>query len=153
MVERKHRHVVDLDLTLLSQSSLSISYWDFAFSTIVYLINRLPSSSINFQLSYILLFKLKLYYTFLKVFSYACFSLRMPYNIHQIDFKSQECRFLYYSTSNKGYKYLSSSDMLYISKDVLLNVSRFSYLDLFPKSTIGHSSMKEFTMPHLCFNP
>jgi histone deacetylase 1/2 len=41
VVERKHRHVVDMGLTLLSQSSLPLTYWDHAFLTAVHLINRL----------------------------------------------------------------------------------------------------------------
>jgi histone deacetylase 1/2 len=31
VIERKHRHVVDLGLTLLSQASLPLKYWDHAF--------------------------------------------------------------------------------------------------------------------------
>jgi histone deacetylase 1/2 len=45
VVERKHRHVVDMGLTLLSQSSLPLTYWDHAFLTAVHLINRLPTAS------------------------------------------------------------------------------------------------------------
>lgn len=46
-VERKHRHIVDMALTLLSQASIPISYGDHAFHTAVYLINRVPSPSHN----------------------------------------------------------------------------------------------------------
>jgi hypothetical protein len=43
VAERKHRHIVDMALTLISQSSLPFQYWSYAFSTAVFLINRLPS--------------------------------------------------------------------------------------------------------------
>lgn len=56
VVERKHRHIVDLGLALLSQASLPLTYWDYAFSTAVFLINRFPTSSIDFQVPYTLLF-------------------------------------------------------------------------------------------------
>ena len=46
-MERKHRHVVETALTILSQASMSLEYWDHAVTSAVYLINRLPSSSIN----------------------------------------------------------------------------------------------------------
>lgn len=39
--ERKHRHVVETGLTLLSQASLPKTYWTYAFATAVYLINRM----------------------------------------------------------------------------------------------------------------
>ena len=43
VAERKHCHIVDMALTLISQSSLPLQYWSYAFSTAVFLINRLPS--------------------------------------------------------------------------------------------------------------
>lgn len=44
VAERNHRHVVKTGLTLLTQASMPASYWTYAFSTAVYLINRLSSS-------------------------------------------------------------------------------------------------------------
>lgn len=41
--ERKHCHIVDTSLTMLSHSSMPLEFWDDAFLTVVYLINRLPS--------------------------------------------------------------------------------------------------------------
>jgi hypothetical protein len=43
VAERKHRHIVDMGLTLMSQASLPLTLWPYAFSTSVFLINRLPS--------------------------------------------------------------------------------------------------------------
>jgi hypothetical protein len=47
--ERKHRHIVEVGLSLLAYASMPLKYWDEAFSTVVYLINRLPSKVINSQ--------------------------------------------------------------------------------------------------------
>ena len=41
--ERRHRHIVETGLTMLHRASLPLSLWSFAFKTIVYLINRLPT--------------------------------------------------------------------------------------------------------------
>jgi hypothetical protein len=46
--ERKHRHIVDMALSLISHSSLPFTYWPYAFSTAVFLINRLPSVIRNY---------------------------------------------------------------------------------------------------------
>lgn len=59
VVERKHMHRIELGLNLLSQASLLITYWDYAFSIIVHLINRLQTSSLNFQVPYTILFNPK----------------------------------------------------------------------------------------------
>ncbi|MCH82453.1 retrovirus-related Pol polyprotein from transposon TNT 1-94, partial [Trifolium medium] len=39
-VERKHRHIVETGLTLLTQANLPLKFWDHAFLTATYLINR-----------------------------------------------------------------------------------------------------------------
>ncbi|RVW26307.1 Retrovirus-related Pol polyprotein from transposon RE1 [Vitis vinifera] len=45
--ERRHRHIVETGLSLLTHASMPLSYWPFAFSTAVYLINRLPTPTLN----------------------------------------------------------------------------------------------------------
>ena len=52
----EHRHIVELGLSLLSHASLPLSFWDHAFVTAVYLINRLPSAPLNFYTPYDVLF-------------------------------------------------------------------------------------------------
>lgn len=128
MIERKYRHIVYTCITLLSQASLPLTYHNFALSIVIYLINRLPSTSINFQIPYSLLFNVGPDYSFLKVFRCACFPLLKPYTNHKLDFRSQECIFLGYSTSRIGCRCLAPNDKLCISKDVLFNESRFPYI-------------------------
>jgi histone deacetylase 1/2 len=41
--ERKHHHIVEVGLYLLAHAFMPLKYWDEAFLTAVYLINRLPS--------------------------------------------------------------------------------------------------------------
>jgi histone deacetylase 1/2 len=47
--ERKHRHIVETGLTLLAHSSVPLCYWNDAFATACFLINRLPSHTIEMQ--------------------------------------------------------------------------------------------------------
>uniref|UniRef100_A0A2N9HZL1 Integrase catalytic domain-containing protein n=1 Tax=Fagus sylvatica TaxID=28930 RepID=A0A2N9HZL1_FAGSY len=48
VAERKHRHIVETGLTMLFHARLPKNLWLEAFLTAVYLINRLPSSTIGF---------------------------------------------------------------------------------------------------------
>ena len=107
VVEREHRHVVELGLTLLHHVSLPLKFWDFAFCTAIYLINRLPTASLDFSVRYHMLFQKLPEYTFLKTFGCACFPLLRPYNNHKLDVRSNACLFLGYSTSHKRYKCMS----------------------------------------------
>lgn len=116
---------------MLHHPSLPLKFGDFAFCTAVYLINRLPTASLNFSVPYHMLFHKHPDYTFLRTFGCACFPLPRPYNTHKLDFRSHECLFLGYSSSRKGYKCLSPSGGIYISKDVLFNESEFPYTTLF----------------------
>jgi len=46
---RKHRHIVEIALTLMINNGVPKHLWVEAFTTAVYLINRLPFSVINMQ--------------------------------------------------------------------------------------------------------
>uniref|UniRef100_A0A2N9EEC7 Integrase catalytic domain-containing protein n=1 Tax=Fagus sylvatica TaxID=28930 RepID=A0A2N9EEC7_FAGSY len=47
VAERKHRHLIQTTLALLSQSGLSLSYWSYALATASHLINKLPTPLLN----------------------------------------------------------------------------------------------------------
>uniref|UniRef100_A0A2N9FWE2 Integrase catalytic domain-containing protein n=1 Tax=Fagus sylvatica TaxID=28930 RepID=A0A2N9FWE2_FAGSY len=48
VAERKHRHLVQCALALLSQSKLPLSYWSYAISTAAHIINKLPTPNLDF---------------------------------------------------------------------------------------------------------
>ena len=48
VAERKHRRIVESGLSILHHSNLSSSYWSYAFSAAIYLLNRVPSSVLKF---------------------------------------------------------------------------------------------------------
>lgn len=45
IAERKYRQIVNIGLTLLSQASMPLRFWDISFSTSVYLSNGLLSTT------------------------------------------------------------------------------------------------------------
>nr|KYP52268.1 Retrovirus-related Pol polyprotein from transposon TNT 1-94 [Cajanus cajan] len=152
VVECKHRHIVELGLTLLAQAHFPMHFWDYAFLTSVYLINRLPSSSIQQDVPFRKLFHQLPDYSFLCIFGCSCFPCLRPYNKTKLQFRSQECVFLGYSTSHKGYKCLASSGRTFISKDVIFCESCFPYPSLFPPSTPSSPPSSIF-VPLVITNP
>ncbi|KAL6326660.1 hypothetical protein AAG906_010834 [Vitis piasezkii] len=54
-VERKHRSIVEIGLTLLAKSQLPFTFWWHAFSTATYLLNRLPTPVLHCKTPYELL--------------------------------------------------------------------------------------------------
>lgn len=72
-VERKHRHIVDIDMTILTRASIPLIYWDDAFLSSVYLINRLSSPNIFNVSPFELLHNQAPNYSFLKNFNCACY--------------------------------------------------------------------------------
>jgi hypothetical protein len=114
-VERRHRHIVDTGLTLLSHSGVPFKYWDDAFDTACFLINRLPTATRS-QSSFELLFGKAPDYRFLKTFGCECWPYLRPYNSHKFSFRSKSCLFLGYSKPHLGYKCLDlSTNRLYIA--------------------------------------
>lgn len=127
LVERKHRHIVDTGLSLLAHSSLPFKFWDEAFFTSVYLINRLPSS-VHPQVSPLeILWKVKPEYSFLRTFGCKCFPCLRPYNNHKLSYRTSPCTFLGYSSTQKGYKCLSSTGRIFVSRHVLFDENSFPF--------------------------
>ena len=55
-VERKHRHVVETGLALLAHASLPMKFWQHAFQSATFLINRMPSKVLDNVSPYHVLF-------------------------------------------------------------------------------------------------
>jgi IS30 family transposase len=85
-VERKHRHIIEVGLTLLAQASMPLKFWDEAFTTTVYLINRTPNKVIGYKTPLERLFQTRLNYLALHVFGCACWPNLRPYNQHKLQF-------------------------------------------------------------------
>jgi hypothetical protein len=133
--ERKHHHTVEVGLSLLAHSSMPLKFWDEAFSTAAYLINRLPSRVIGFLSSFEKLFNSKPDYTWLKVFGCACGPHLRPYNSRKLEFQSKKCVFLGYSLCHKGYKCLDVAiGHVYMSHDVVFDENDFMFSQLLPNT-------------------
>jgi hypothetical protein len=141
VAERKHQHIVDMALCLISHSSLPFTYWPYAFSTAVYLINRLPSITRNYVSPWEILFSHSPDYKSFKIFGCACYPLLRPYNSHKFNLRSTQCIFLGYATNAKGYLCLDpKSNRLYTSRHVVFDENTFPFSNISSISTPSSSS-------------
>jgi len=102
-IERKHRHITDMGLSMLVVASLPVKFWAEAFITATHIINVLPSTVLKGQTPYEHLLKTKPNYTKFRSFGCACYPILRPYNKLKLDFRSACCLFLGYNLHNKGY--------------------------------------------------
>jgi GAG-pre-integrase domain len=125
--ERRHRHIIELALSIMAHSSLPTCYWDDIFLSVIYLINRQPSSH-NDSSPYFTLFQKLPDYSLLWVLGCLCFPYTRPYTDHKLQPRSLPCVFLGYSLDHKGYKCLHiESGKLFISHHVIFDELTFPF--------------------------
>ena len=119
IVERRHRHIIEIGLTLLGHCKEPLKFWNYAFKTSVNLINHMPTPVLFKKSPFECLFHQLPDYSFLRTFGCLCFPFLHPYNAHKLDFRSTPCVFLGYNSSHLGYRCLDlSSDHVYISRHI-----------------------------------
>ena len=68
LAKRKHRHIVEMGLTLHAQSRLPKKFWVDAFLTSILIINRLPTKVLNFSSPFECLLHLPLDFSYFRSF-------------------------------------------------------------------------------------
>ncbi|KAG7599793.1 Retrotransposon Copia-like N-terminal [Arabidopsis suecica] len=131
LAERKHRHILELGMSMLYHSHLPQSLWVDALFTANFLSNLLPTSIHDkMQSPYEVLNGVSPVYTALRVFGCACYPYLRPYSENKFDPKSLLCVFLGYTEKYKGYRCLHPpTGRVYISRHVLFDETRFPYSD------------------------
>lgn len=128
--ERKHRHVLEVARALKFQSCLPKSYWGDCVLAAAYIINRTPSSVLQYASPYQVLFKQVPDYDEMKAF--GCLAIAAPPGATSDKFEPRvvPCIFAGYPASKKGYKMLTMDSMLsFVSRDVKF------YESIFPLKT------------------
>jgi hypothetical protein len=122
IVERKHRHVVELAIATMAQASIPHTYWDHIFESIVFLINRLPSLVLNLDSPYKILFDHSPDYSFFKDLGCLCYPWLRSYAKSKLESRYLSCIFIGYSSIYKGYKCVHlPTNRIYISKHVIFH--------------------------------
>jgi hypothetical protein len=123
---------------------MPLKFWDEAFLTAAYLINRIPTRVIDNTSPLERLFKKSPNYSLLRVFGCACWPNLRPYQKQKLSFRSKQCVFIGYSSLHKGYKCLDTdSSRVYISRDVIFDEHVFPFAHLSPGATSSHDPERE----------
>ncbi|KAK2980072.1 hypothetical protein RJ640_028801 [Escallonia rubra] len=122
VAERKNRHLLETARALLFQMKVPKPFWADAISTACFLINRMPSTVLNGDVPYSVLFPIKsLFPVEPRIFGSTCFVRDVRPHLTKLDPKALKCVFLGYSRLQKGYrcyspdlhKYLVSTDVVF----------------------------------------
>ena len=103
VVERKNRHLLKIAWALLFQMNVPKHFWVDVVSTTCFLINRMPSSVLNWATHYLFPNNL-LFLIDPKVFGCICFVWDVRPQVSKLDLKSLKCIFVGYSRVQKGYR-------------------------------------------------
>jgi len=98
VVERKHGHIMDTARTLLLSANAPLKFWIDAILTAGYLINQMPSSILNNQIPYSVLYPMDFLYPVPPcVFSCVCFVHNLSPGRDKMSACAIKCVFLGYS--------------------------------------------------------
>ena len=132
VAERKNRHILEITRSLLIGGHVPTHSWGEALNSAVYLINRTPSSVLNFRKP---LDALSDHCTLPpvvllapRVFGCVVYVHIHPHQRSKLDSRALKCVFVGYGMNQKGYRcYHSSSRKFYVSLDVVFHEKELFY--------------------------
>jgi transposase InsO family protein len=155
LAERKHRHLMEMGLSLLAQSHLPTTFWVDAFLHAAYIINQLPTPQLSNVSPFFKLFHRSPDYSLLRVFGCACYPLLRPYLPNKLTFKSKQCIFIGFSPNHKGYKCFDPvSQRVYLSRHVVFDETLFpaaqrSLSSIYPQNNMPNVSPAVIQLPDI----
>jgi len=136
IVERKHRHLLNVTRSLLFHSKLHKCFWSYDLTHATFLINRLPTPIINNKTPFELLFKQPPTFLDLKVFGCLSFASTLVQQRDILDPRARKCIFLGYKFGTKGYVLFDlTTRSAFISRHVIFHEEIFPYKDLHHSNT------------------
>ena len=145
MSTHQHRHLLQVARALIFQANMPVRFWDHAILMATHIINRLPTSVLQWKSPYELLYKQIPTYDFFKVFGCLCYATNTLPHKDKFAPRANRCCFIGYSQGQKAFKlYDLSSKTIFVSRDV------FFLEHLFPFST-DSTANKPSCMPLIPF--
>lgn len=137
VVEWKHRHVIQVARALLHHAGLPHRFWGEAVLTATYIINKLPTATLNWKCPTKILTNSPPDYSRLRVFGCLCYVTNVDPHKRKFDARAKRCIFLGYIANCKGFKvYDIQHHKILVSRDVKF------YENIFPTRT--HMSQEMF---------
>jgi hypothetical protein len=128
VAECKYQHLLETARALMIVSSVLPHFWAEAISTVTYLINIQPSSTLQGGIHFKRLCGKMLDYSSLHLFGYVCYVLFAPHERTKLTAQSVECVFLGYIVEHKGYRYWNPvARRMRTSQNVIFDESRPFY--------------------------
>ncbi|KAK2989742.1 hypothetical protein RJ640_030235 [Escallonia rubra] len=130
VVERKHRHLLEVARALRFQAKLPVRFWGECVLTAAYLINRMPLSVLQNRTPYEVLFGKVPDYDHLQTFGCLCYGHMNGKPHDKFAPRSKSGIFVGYPNGQKGYRiYDLESKVIYSSRDVQFFESIFPFAD------------------------
>ncbi|KAD6795877.1 hypothetical protein E3N88_06773 [Mikania micrantha] len=130
VVERKHRHILDTARALRFGAKLPKKFWGECVLTAAYIINRLPSKTINDKTPYEILHDRKPEYDHMRVFGCLTYFWSIDTKGDKFEVRGKPGIFLGYPQGVKGYKIFDIGDKkMVVSRDVKFHEDVFIFPD------------------------
>ncbi|KAJ0437650.1 putative RNA-directed DNA polymerase [Helianthus annuus] len=128
VVERKHRHLLDTARALRFEANLPKRFWGECVLTVAYIINRLPSKTLDDKTPYEILYNQKPEYDHMRVFGCLTYFWSIETKGDKFEVRGRPGIFLGYPQGTKGYKIFDIQDKkMIVSRDVRFHEATFTF--------------------------
>lgn len=130
MVERKHRHILEVARAIRFQGNIPITFWGECVLDAIYLINMMPTGTLHGKLPYEVFHKSKPALDHLRTMGCLCYAAK-PVKDDKFSPRSDPCIMIEYSYTQKGYVlYNLSLKRFMVNRDVVFRKDVFPFKEV-----------------------